>query len=358
MSRFSTLPQKERALYIGELAARRGISTVIVEKDFWVVWTLGHLFALPSLQDQLVFKGGTSLSKVFGAIDRFSEDIDLSISPALVGFDEIELDEAPSTSQRQKRMVRLESKSIEIVKDQMVPLLEMRFQAELGKAAAGNGWLIFQIDEASHSPVVLFQYPQAVSATIRYIPKVVKIEFGSLTDQRPVGVRRITPLVAELGMDLFEDFSVEVVALEMERTFWEKATILHAEYHRPKEKPMRDRFSRHYSDFAALWQYPGRNQSQINLDLLKRVVLHKSRFFASSWAKYELAKQGTLRLFPPDYRIAELKADYEKMSDMFLSPPPPFDSILATVREAEAAINKSTDDGGYGRVAKTCDEDR
>lgn len=339
MSRFSTLPAAERAIYINELAARRGISTVIVEKDFWVVWTLAHLFALPLLQDQLVFKGGTSLSKVFGAIDRFSEDIDLSISPVLLDFDEKELDEAPSSSQRQKRMEKLENKSIKVVKEQITPLLETRFQAELGRSASGGDWLGCQVDEASHSPVVHFQYPQSVSDAIRYIPKVVKIEFGSLTDQRPTGTHRIAPLVAELGADLFEDFSAAVVALELERTFWEKATILHAEYHRPQEKPIRDRFSRHYSDFAALWRHPGGREAQINLELLKRVVLHKSRFFASNWARYELAKPGSLRLFPPEYRIAELRADYEKMKDMFLSPPPAFEIIMSTVREAEVAIN-------------------
>ena len=339
MSRFSTLPPGERAIYINELAARRGISTVIVEKDFWVVWALAHLFALPLLKDQLVFKGGTSLSKVFGAIDRFSEDIDLSISPVLLDFEEIALEET-SVSQRQKRMKKLEEKSIEVVRQQITPLLESSFQTELGSPLTGESWLICQVDAASHSPVVLFQYPQSVSDTISYIPKVVKIEFGSLTDQRPVGARRIAPLVAELGADLFEDFSANVVALEIERTFWEKATILHAEYHRPQEKPMRDRFSRHYSDFAALWRHPGGQSAHTDIDLLERVVLHKSRFFASGWAKYDLAIPGSLRLTPPDYRMTELKADYEKMTDMFLSPPPPFESILTTVREAEAAINR------------------
>lgn len=338
MNRFSTLLPRERATYINELAAKRGISTVIVEKDFWVVWTLAHLFEVPMMKDQLVFKGGTSLSKVFGAIDRFSEDIDLSISPGLLDFEEAAL-EGASKSKREKEMRRLEEKSIEVVRQLITPLLESSFQTELGSPLTGDSWLICQVDAASHSPVVLFQYPQSVSDTISYIPKVVKIEFGSLTDQRPVGAHRIAPLVAELGTDLFEDFSANVVALEIERTFWEKATILHAEYHRPQEKTMRDRFSRHYSDFAALWKHPGGQRAHTDRDLLKRVVLHKSRFFASGWAKYDLAIPGSLRLTPPDYRMAELKADYEKMTDMFLSPPPPFESILDTVREAEAAIN-------------------
>lgn len=339
MSCFSTLPPAERAIFLNELAARRSISTVIVEKDFWVVWTLAHLFALPLLQDGLVFKGGTSLSKVFGAIDRFSEDIDLSISPGLLDFEERTLEEA-SVSQRQKQVRKLEEKSIKVVELVITPALESRLREALGRPTAGGSWLTFQVDAASHSPVVLFQNPQSVADTSRYIPKVVKIEFGSLTDQRPVDVHRITPLIAELGAELFEDFSANVVALGIERTFWEKATILHAEFHRPPERPIRDRFSRHYADFAALCRNSGGRRAQTDFALLAQVVLHKSRFFASGWARYDLAKPGSLRLAPPEHRIMELKADYEKMQDMFLSPPPTFGSVLDIVREAEAAINR------------------
>ena len=150
MSRFSTLPPGERAIYINELAARRGISTVIVEKDFWVVWTLAHLFDVSMLKDQLVFKGGTSLSKVFGAIDRFSEDIDLSISPGLLDFEETAL-EGASKSKREKEMRRLEEKSIEVVQQQIAPFLESSFHTELGSSPTGDSWLICQVDEASHS---------------------------------------------------------------------------------------------------------------------------------------------------------------------------------------------------------------
>src|SRR5437867_3736960 len=108
MTLFAQLPLEERAVFFRELATRRDVSLVIAEKDFWVCWTLGRLFAIAE-GPELVFKGGTSLSKVFGVIDRFSEDIDLSISPALLGWKESDLDEAPSASKRGKLMKRLES---------------------------------------------------------------------------------------------------------------------------------------------------------------------------------------------------------------------------------------------------------
>ena len=133
----------------------------------------------------------------------------------------------------------------------------------------------------------------------------------------------------------------EVVALEIERTFWEKATILHAEYHRPAEQPFRDRFARHYGDLAALWRHPAGRRAAERFDLLERVRLHKSRYFASSWAHYELAVPGTMRLLPPESRMAELRRDYAAMRPMFLGEPLSFEEMLAVLGEAEQTLNRS-----------------
>jgi hypothetical protein len=131
----------------------------------------------------------------------------------------------------------------------------------------------------------------------------------------------------------------EVVAMEVERTFWEKATILHAEYHRPAVQPFGERFSRHYSDLAALWEHPAGTAALTRLDLLERVSLFKSRFFGSSWANYAEAKPGGLRLVPPSSRKDELVQDYAKMEPMFLALPPTFEEVVETLRDAEIRIN-------------------
>jgi hypothetical protein len=123
--------------------------------------------------------------------------------------------------------------------------------------------------------------------------------------------------IAEVIKSSFDDFQVKVVALEAERTFWEKATILHAQYHRPADQPIRERFARHYADVASLWENPARAAALARLDLLERVVKHKSRFFASSWANYETAKPGGLKLLPPSHREADLEQDYDGMQTMF-----------------------------------------
>lgn len=339
MNPFAKLPTNERAAFIREAAARLDVLPMIVEKDFWVCWMLHRIFQSPKTSAHLVFKGGTSLSKVFGTIQRFSEDIDLSIAPALLGWNEAELDDAPSPSQRRKRLEKLEAACIVKVQEDFQPEMETRIQAVLGKKPGQENWLRYQLDAASQSPVLLFAYPAALPPEGGYIQPFVKVEFGSLTDQQPTGVHTIKPLLAEVIRAGFNDFQAEVVALEVERTFWEKATILHAEYHRPADQPIRERFARHYSDVAALWQHPARAVALARLDLLTRVVKHKSRFFASSWAHYETARPGGLKLRPPRQREADLARDYDRMQTMFLAKPPNFSEVLRILGEAEHEIN-------------------
>ena len=341
MNRFAQTPPEERAVFIKEAAARLGVHPVIVEKDFWVTWTLARLFEEPSYRPALVFKGGTSLSKVFGVINRFSEDIDLSISPVLLGHNEAFLDDAPSSSKRRKRMQEIEHLCAASVEKKFKPTLELAFRKLLGAPETQGDWLEYSLDPASKSPTLLFSYPQTVSMAVSYIAQSVKIEFGSLTDQQPKGMHVIRPILGSVFPEDFEDFRSEVVALELERTFWEKATILHAEFHRPADQPIRDRFARHYSDLAALWLHPNGRSAAARLDLFERVVTHKRRYFASSWANYESAIPGSLRLVPPVARMDQLSEDYDKMAVMFLSTPPPFAEICRVVRDAEIAINHS-----------------
>jgi hypothetical protein len=263
MSTFAELSVKERAAFVREASARLDVQPVIVEKDFWVCWMLQQIFQSSPAGTHLVFKGGTSLSKVFDAIKRFSEDIDLSISPELLGWKESELDDAPTPTQRRKRSEKLEAACIAKVQEHFQQELEKSVKAVLGKKLDSGKWLSYQLDTTSKSPVLLFNYPSALPPMGGYIQPFVKVEFGSLTDQRPTGVHVVKPLLAEVIKSNFDDFQVEVVALEVERTFWEKATILHAEHYRPANQSIRERFARHYADVAALWEHPARAAARL-----------------------------------------------------------------------------------------------
>jgi hypothetical protein len=332
--RFLELPAGERRLYIEQAAVRRNVSPVILEKDFWVCWLLGILFE-SQFADSLVFKGGTSLSKVFNVIDRFSEDVDLSVSPAFLKLPEA----GTSRNQANKWMTRAEAACGTAVRDQIGPAMEAAVTAVLGKAE--RAWFVFQGDSYTHSPVLLFHYPSSQPAGLDYLKRSVKLEFGSLTDQQPVGRHPVRPWIADVLPDAFPDWRCEVVALEAERSFWEKATILHAEYHRSPGKPIPDRFSRHYADMAAMARRPLAGRAINQYDLRDRVVEWKSQFFGSSWANYGQAKPASFRLVPPDARLPALKRDYQAMRDMYLTEPASFDEILMTLAELERRINQA-----------------
>lgn len=234
----------------------------------------------------------------------------------------------------------MEAACIEKVRERFAPELERVALETLGKPRNGTRWMDFQVDDDTHSPVVLFHYPSNEATGFEYLRRSVKMEFGSLTDQRPAGKHVIRPWVAEEFPELLADFRCELVSLELERTFWEKATILHAEYHRDEAKPIRDRFSRHYADTAAIATRAEISPVLSNNELRQHVADWKSRFFPSSWARYDLAKPGTFRLVPLDSRRAELERDYLAMRPMFLNEPPPFASVLNTLTNLESKINR------------------
>jgi hypothetical protein len=330
---FLALPEKERRLYIEQAAVRRSLSPVILEKDFWVCWLLGILFESEFAGD-LVFKGGTSLSKVFGVIDRFSEDLDFSVSPAFLNLPEA----GTSRNQANKWMTKAEAACGVAVQNKIAPALEAAVAVVLGKREAA--WFEFLTDRGTHSPVLLFHYPSTQPAGFEYLKRSVKLEFGSLTDQQPVGRHPVQPWVAEVLPAAFRDWKCEVVALEAERSFWEKATILHTEFHRPADKPTPDRFSRHYADTAALSKHPTASKALNDHELRNRVVQWKSQFFGSLWANYSDAKPGTFQLVPPPRRLSALRRDYQGMRDMYLSEPVSFDDILSVLADLEQRINQ------------------
>lgn len=233
---FLELPASERKVYLDEAAARRGLAPVIVEKDFWVCWLLGLLFE-SSFRDAIVFKGGTSLSKVFGVINRFSEDIDLSLAPAFLGLNEPDEADTLSKGQASKWMERAEAKCAGVVRDTLAPEVASAIEANLSDAEQSR--LTFEVDAHSHSPVLLFQYPTTQPPALDYLKRSVKLEFGSLTEQRPTGSHPVRPWIADVLPEAFADWRCNVVALDLHRAFWEKATILHAAHCRWLPRPCR-----------------------------------------------------------------------------------------------------------------------
>jgi hypothetical protein len=127
--------------------------------------------------------------------------------------------------------------------------------------------------------------------------------------------------------------------LAAERTFWEKATVLHMWHHAPAEKQFRDRLSRHYYDVVRLYEHELGKAAIKDTELLLKVARHKEVFFPAAWARYADARPGTLRLVPPDGRLLELEQDYRKMQEMIFGEAPSFEHLVEVLREIERQVN-------------------
>lgn len=338
MDDFAKLPTEERRLYFEQTAARLGLSAQIIEKDFWVCWSLRRLFSLDEFRDHMTFKGGTSLSKVYKIIERFSEDVDVAIERSFLGFgDDMEPENASSGKEQKRRIEQLREACRSVVADRLA--LQLR-DAVAGSITKDATWsLVFDAADKD-SQTLLFQFPSAITTNLSpYFAASVKIELGARSDHFPVRQATVTPYLSDAFPDALTDDATTIRVLGAERTFWEKATILHMLHHMPAGRKFAPRMSRHYYDVFQLSRSPILDHALNNMELLHRVTEHKSVFFKSAWAKYEAARPGTLRLVPTDATATELKKDYIAMEPMFFHEPPNFDTVLYALQELEDRIN-------------------
>jgi hypothetical protein len=235
VDKLGRLSSQDRRDIFSEAAAERGMQPTIMEKDFWVCLVLKILFVNSAFKDSLVFKGGTSLSKVYGLIDRFSEDIDLVLDWNAIGFGEHDPMRIFGSKTKQIKFNReINQAAARFIAETLCPQIDNLVQKEkLGLTAA--------IDSADPQ-VVNIHYPAAFSEA--YIRPEVRLEIGPLASWVPSSPFKIRPYVFDVFPAIFEDPDCPVVAIAAERTFWEKATILHQEAYRATLIP--NRHSRHY----------------------------------------------------------------------------------------------------------------
>ena len=348
MDTVAALPTAERIELFQESANKRGLRREIIEKDFWVCWTLKRLFQLPGLGSHLIFKGGTSLSKIFRAIERFSEDIDISMDRAFLGFEgEKDPENIESRTKQKKTINQLRDACRAKVNEEILPQLLGAVEQVLGPSIDGDQqrWNITPYEEDPDSQSLVFAYPTEVEPGVveenPYVKPSVLIEFGARADPWPAKEFPITPYAAEDFPQYFAEPSHILKVLVAERTFWEKATLLHSEYHRPDEKATAERISRHYYDLHELSKSEVAEQSLVQLDLLNHVVEHKKIFFSRGSDDYDEALRGQLHLVPLEARLTALRQDYEKMQRdrMFFGAVPTLEEILKSLEDLEARIN-------------------
>lgn len=347
MDEFARRSAEDRRAFIEEAASRRDLTPIIIEKDFWVCWTLRRLAATPELKDHITFKGGTSLSKAYGIIQRFSEDIDLTIRRDAPLIDEVAppMEAGISGNERGRRIKALRAAAQAYVGTVAMPSLTKAIEAALGTA---EGWSVELDPEDKDVQTLLFNYPRTSGwgnnwgsawggdAGTGYIKPRIKLEYGARGEPEPFEERGIVPYLAEEFPDELPDAKTLVPTLSIVRTYWEKATLLHALHHKGA---LGKGLSRHYYDLVMLDRAGVTAEALAQPELLAVVVHNKSLMFADKAASYDTAVIGQLRLFPTGMTEA-LASDYNAMADMFMAQPPSLPELVEAVADLERRLNE------------------
>lgn len=332
MNRIAKLSRQEREELFIVTAREIGLPEAMVEKDFWVCWTLDYLFHASPWAKHLALKGGTSLSKCYGLIQRFSEDIDLILDWRLLGYEKAEPWGDRSRTKQDKFNKEANARTEVFLRNVFLPQVQADFAELLGDEFS------LYID-AADPQTVCFAYPRIFGEAA--ILPIVRMEIGALAAWTPTHETTVTPYAAERYPQVFAAPSTRVLTVAAERTFWEKATILHKEAFRTNGR-VPPRYSRHYYDLYCMDKSPVKAAALADLDLLERVVRFKDRFYPAGPAHYELAKPGTLRLMPPEECISTLREDYEHMRNMIFGDQPGFEEIMECMERLQEEIRHTS----------------
>lgn len=324
MDSIVALSAAERSDLFRETAAHLGATPAVAEKDFWVTWVLGRLFADADLSRLLLFKGGTSLSKVYRVIERFSEDIDLILDWRTVTGEDPQAERSKTAQTKLNETIEADAEAF--ITRELLP--------RVATALGGHCACAISNDDPH---VIDVKYPAAFPD--RYLRPELRLEIGPLGAWLPHQDGVIRSYAAEYFPHVFTAPTATVRVIRAERTLWEKATILHHEAHRPAGNVQPPRYSRHYYDLARLATSPIKTAALADTALLAEVVAFKQRFYPRPWARYDLACPGSLRLVPESEVLNMVRTDYVAMANMIFGEVPPFDEIIAALAALEAEIN-------------------
>lgn len=324
-----SIEEQKTVLRIAE--DKLGLPSNVIEKDLWVCWLLEQLFDLPL---KMAFKGGTSLSKVFGLINRFSEDVDVTIDYRnFIG--EYAFEQA-NRSQIKKISNDLRLQLKILAETKIVPHLNDR-----SKSLFPHSQIDIALSEDGEK--LRYFYPTLINTNLGYLRDHVLIEFGIRNSSEPCDQHIISPLLAGILDSSILLPRPVVTTLSPVRTFWEKVTLIHVECNRKRLTQSPARLSRHWYDLHMLTNSWVMAEAFIQRKVLENVVLHKKAFFNSAYTHYDQCLNGNLRLIPDDADKKVLATDYRQMKEagMFPTKPPEFVEIMSSLYELELRCNNT-----------------
>ena len=313
-----------------EVAERTSLHESSVEKDWWVVQTLSVIFSM-KYAEVLIFKGGTSLSKGWNLIQRFSEDIDLALDREFLGF----------TGELSKGDIKkLRRKSYQFITETFTEELKNKF-AELGFENVLVKYR--EVENHDQDPLIIEIYYPTLTNKGSYLKPAVLVEVGSRALKEPFTQRSFCTIISEVFADRpFADKSITIPVVNPERTFLEKIFLLHEEFQKPQDKIRVERLSRHLYDIEKLSQTEYAETALQDTELYNTIVRHREKFTPISGIDYANHSPDKISFIPPDTILKDWQQDYETMTQtMIYDNPLPFDELIKRLTELQRRMNTS-----------------
>lgn len=328
MNRFYNIPNDAKKRIYSDAGERINLPAYAVEKDWWVVQTLAILFEM-EIGKHLVFKGGTSLSKAWGLIERFSEDIDLAVDRSFFGF-EGDLGKSKRT--------KLRKTANSYIVEELHPELTKGFK---DKGLTGVKIKLEEIVSSDQDPIIINVYYPNIIETPGYIQPRVQIEIGCRSLREPFENRPILSLLDETFSEAeFSQKHVQIPSVLPERTFLEKVFLLHEEFQRPKEKIRIDRLSRHLYDIYQISKKEYADKAFENKELYETIVKHRQSFTRLGGVDYNLHQPLTIDFIPPTELLSAWEEDYKTMQEQMIhGASPKFSKLIDSLQELKTMIN-------------------
>lgn len=315
-----------------------GINQVAIEKDWWVTVALRALFQT-DCRDSLIFKGGTSLSKGFNIIERFSEDIDLAISHTFFGVEKMNKNQRDKLRKAARKYIH-ESLSAQLDAKLKAMGVTGYSIANVTQVKGKDGeW--HPIDSDKDPTVILLHYPSIVEDTISYIPPRVKLEISCLSMDEPTEEREMHSLIGESFEDEDTDTNCKIRTAVPARTFLEKMFLLAEEFH--KEKPRSVRMSRHLYDLDKLMDSQYGLEALADRSLYDTIVEHRRTYYALKYVNYDLHDPATISFLVPEAQREAWMTDYANMRRFFIyGKSPEFEVLMQRMEELQARVRGIT----------------
>ncbi|MDY7394552.1 nucleotidyl transferase AbiEii/AbiGii toxin family protein [Aureibaculum sp. 2210JD6-5] len=329
MEEWFKLSENDRRIVINQVSTKTGLLPVAVEKDLWVMIALQAVFST-EVAEHIVFKGGTSLSKAWGIIERFSEDIDLAIDRAFFGFN-------GELSRAQVKNLRKTS----------CKYIDEKFHLLLKEALLKNGVKEFELsvtefEESDTDPLAIELRYNSIVEQKEYLQPRILIEISSRSLIEPYENKKLSSLISEsYPKENFIDQPINVPTVIPTRTLIEKMFLLHEEFQKPKDRKIRsERMTRHLYDISRLMETEYLEKAITNKELYDTIIEHRNKLTKVSWVDYDNHRYSTLNFIPPKEIIDYYKKDYEAMTEsMFYGETDSFENLIKKLKKLNDRIN-------------------